>query len=174
MKDILEQLESQKTKLPLEDHSVINWGISAIQIRMQQREKLMAKVQEEFENMYNNIKQKLNDKPEKNEIYLSFANGLKEIITYHASTDLEYAEGAGKYIVTLKNDLKSLCDDKKIRDKISSKEILEKTSIFLKDKVTRKKQQEEEAKKSKDEKKSQIASKLAEYYEQANRDIISP
>ncbi|MDZ7991613.1 MAG: hypothetical protein RM022_029220 [Nostoc sp. EfeVER01] len=171
LKDILEKLESQKAKLPLEDHSIIDWGISVIRVRMQQREQLMVIVQKKFDNIYNAIKQKWDDKPEQNEIYLSLANGLQEIIEYHASTDLEYAEGAGKYIVDLRNDLKSFCDEKKIRDKISIKQILENTSSFLKRKVKKKKEQ---AKKDKDEKKRQMASKLAEYYEQANRDILSP
>ncbi|PSB16310.1 hypothetical protein C7B65_22050 [Phormidesmis priestleyi ULC007] len=45
---LLERLESQKAKLPLEDHAIIGWGISIIRTKVQEEEQLRKKVSEIF------------------------------------------------------------------------------------------------------------------------------
>ena len=41
MDEFLQRLESQKAKLPPEDHSIIDWGISFVQAKMLEEEQLM-------------------------------------------------------------------------------------------------------------------------------------
>ncbi len=42
MNKLLERLEHQKEKLPVEDHSIIDWGINFVKAKMQEEEYVMA------------------------------------------------------------------------------------------------------------------------------------
>lgn len=46
--DLLERLKSQKAKLPLEDHSIIDWGISLIQAKLKEEKQLRKEMNAKF------------------------------------------------------------------------------------------------------------------------------
>lgn len=99
LKNILEKLENQKTKLPLEDHSVIDWAIGAIRIRMQQREQLMDEVQQELENLKRDFARELGNTTEAKKICESFKDVLPRIMT--VSVGSNYEQGPGRVIPNL-------------------------------------------------------------------------
>lgn len=49
---LLNQLKSYKSKLPVEDHPIIDWGINVIKAKMQEKERLMEEVMRELERKY--------------------------------------------------------------------------------------------------------------------------
>ncbi len=104
MNDLLERLESQKAKLPLEDHSIIDWGISAIRIRMQQKEKLMDEVSASLENIITKLIEEWKKNPKHQAIYESFMNTLPSIIC--TGSHFDYDEATKGAISRLKESLK--------------------------------------------------------------------
>lgn len=54
---LLEYLENQKVKLPIEDHLIINWGIGLVQAKMQDENQFMREIDEEWEQLKRKYKQ---------------------------------------------------------------------------------------------------------------------
>jgi hypothetical protein len=161
LNDLLKRLESQKAKLPLEDHSIIDWGVSAIRIRMRQREELMDEVRENLKSKCIAITKKWANMTKPEEIYSSVTYNLPKII--NESIDLEYEEGAGKSISHLVNDLKEL----KHLDKNSLNRILQKTSTFCSDTANAFDNLKDEM----NESERQTAIQLAKHYKLAAKDF---
>lgn len=94
LNSLLERLESQKARLPQEDHSIIDWGISTIQIRMRQREQLMDETRATLDQSCTDIIETLKKKPNQKDRYESFHTGLEEIIVAQGSS-IGYDEEGG-------------------------------------------------------------------------------
>ena len=87
---LLERLESQKAKLPLEDHAVVNWGISLIRAKLQEEKLLKNEMNEHLENKYRSYKSfieesgwrrfVLSDSKDLNSLYKSGWEDLYEIV----------------------------------------------------------------------------------------------
>ncbi|MCC5632520.1 hypothetical protein LC613_33445 [Nostoc sphaeroides CHAB 2801] len=157
---LLKKLESQKTKLPLEDHSIVDWGINAIRARMEQREQIMDLVRQELENIKKNFIEEWDKTSDPEKIKKLFKNGLEEIMI--KSADLEYEKGAKEVIVDW---VKYLCEHKPL-NKNSFKDILKTTSDYCREyakNLTKKKYSEQKDK--------ERANSLSEKFKLAAEDI---
>lgn len=167
---LLERLESQKAKLPLEDRSIIDWGINTIRIRLRQREQLMDEVREKLKNMCTNLINEWEVKPNPGEVYSLLNIKLPEIMG--EGVDLEYAEGSGESIFQLMGALQDLDKRKKLNDnqgKSSLTQICQNTRCFCSGKA---KELHDKIKNGKiEESELETASNLAKHYKLAAEDF---
>lgn len=128
MNKLVEKLESQKARLPLEDHSIIDWAVGAIRIRMQQKEELMDEIEESLNKKATEFIDKCGKDSNPEAIYKSFTSALPDIIG--AGSDLDYDEVTGKVIRRLKTHL-----NESLTDKDSLQKIFKGSSKFCEDKA---------------------------------------
>ncbi len=164
MNNLIEKLETQKTRLPQEDHSIIDWAISAIRIRIKQREEIMDEITEGI----NEINRKFCKNIEHSnpqQIYTHFTNSLVKIID--KGSFLEYEDATKKGIRNLTHNLNNCLSI----DSASLGNILKNSSDFCHDKAN----EIEQMIKDKKIKKLAIesATKLVENYKQASKDLIN-
>ena len=115
LKELLQKLESQRSKLPLEDHPIIDWGISVIQTRMRQRKQLMNLVQKNLDEKGTDLR-RLKDNTDMTRIGELIKAELPKLI--QEGCDLEYAEGVGQVVSRLKTHMKDNLglDEEKLRE----------------------------------------------------------
>lgn len=53
---LLKQLESYKSKLPIEDHPIIDWGIGVVKAKMQEEEQFMCNMDQAWQQLRHNIR----------------------------------------------------------------------------------------------------------------------
>ena len=163
---LLERLESQKAKLPLEDHSIIDWGINAIRIRMRQRDQLMDEVQAKLNSKCMILVKRWERDCDPEKMYESFIQDLPGIVD--AGSGLDYKEATKIAISNLKRELKK----RPVKDKNSLDNILQLSSKFCSSKA----EGIEDNLKNKKIRESLVpqALKLAKHYRLAARDLWSP
>lgn len=127
MNKLVEKLESQKARLPLEDHPIIDWAVSAIRIRMQQKEELMDEIEESVNKKATQFIQKCGRNPNPQVVYTELTNTLPRIIG--EGSHLDYDEVTGKVIHKIKNHVSECFKN----DKDSLNKIFEFTSIYCDD-----------------------------------------
>ncbi|MGI0486596.1 hypothetical protein ACN4EK_14240 [Pantanalinema rosaneae CENA516] len=100
LKGLLEKLECQKKRLPIEDHPIIDWGISLIKVKMKEEEKLKNRMSESsayFASKYRDYSSfmlssrwdnlNLSIQKDLNFLYDSGLNCLDEILTKSCTED---------------------------------------------------------------------------------------
>lgn len=117
LNELLERLESQKAKLPLEDHPIIDWGIGVIRARALEEEEFKKKMCKELEAKYHSYsifedkagwkELDLNRDKDQNEWRKSITNHLEEIVA--ATGSCNSPERAEKYARTFKDYLSTFC-----------------------------------------------------------------
>lgn len=127
MNKLVEKLESQKARLPLEDYPIIDWAVSAIRIRMQQKEELMDEIEESVNKKVTQFIQKCGKNSNPQVVYTELTKILPIVIS-EASVD-DCHEVAKKGIHKIKNYMGECFKN----DKDSVNKIFHLTSIYCDD-----------------------------------------
>lgn len=80
LNELLEKLATHKQKLPSDDHLVVDWIISAIQIRQREKEVLMAEIDKKLKSLKDEYKKDLDKSSDKNSINKVFQTHLRDLV----------------------------------------------------------------------------------------------
>jgi hypothetical protein len=144
---LLRRLEGYKTKLPIEDHLIVDWGIGCIRARMQEEEQLMDEVWEDLKSKYDNYylfiqhfkwdKFDLSEKAGKDELSTSIGDHLDNVIkeAYFKENKLMLID----FVSKIKEHCFRLCNEK--GEPKFAKDLIDKYAVFYIERATESRQQ---------------------------------
>lgn len=114
---LLKRLENQKSKLPIDDHPIIDWGISLIRARIREEEQVMSEAWKKIEAQYSCshrdfVKQSGWEPYNKDKFRSSLRQHIQEIVV--AAYESRGSDRAERYARKLKNHLSNFCLDEGI------------------------------------------------------------
>lgn len=118
---LLEQLEKQKAKLPLEDHPIIDWGISLIKIKLREKEQLMEEVIERLQREFTDDYETFISKAGWRNYNLKIPEGKKDLSKsllehldklFDESCGIEVTGILDKFVPIVKKHLQDFCVEK--------------------------------------------------------------
>ncbi len=130
---LLEQLRSQKTELPQSDHSIIDWVINSIQIRLREKEILMSEVEQQLIDMRNDYLEDLKGCSEPDEVNEIFQKNLSCLVNKCATLASGQLEPeTNRRVSEYKKDLESFFGTASNNHNNSYIRIIEATKIYCK------------------------------------------
>jgi hypothetical protein len=127
LNNLLDRLESQKARLPQEDHSIIDWGIGAVRIRLQQREQVMNKTKDDIMMMGQALIEKCRTHSDVLEL---IKEDLPKII--QEGSDLKYDDGIREVVL----DLISYFTQESTLNEVTRNKLFDDVSDFCKGRVS--------------------------------------